>query len=130
MFSEIFQNSLKTPVIKCLFNSCRPEDCSFIKKRFQQSCFPVDFAKFFRTPTLYTIIYVIQNSVLKDLTKFTAKFMWTAASGISENRPCLAGWNFSDVLQNWIKSVFKVLSLSTEIQFSTDLVLMNTQPTY
>ena len=26
------------------------------------------------------------------------------------------------------KSVFKVLSLSTEIQFSTDLALMNTQP--
>ena len=26
------------------------------------------------------------------------------------------------------KSVFKVLSLSIEMQFSTDLVLMNTQP--
>ena len=26
------------------------------------------------------------------------------------------------------KSVFKVLSLSTEMQFSTDLALMNTQP--
>ena len=26
------------------------------------------------------------------------------------------------------KSVFKVLSLSTEMQFSTDLTLMNTQP--
>ena len=26
------------------------------------------------------------------------------------------------------KSVFKVLSLSAEIQFSTDLALMNTQP--
>ena len=28
------------------------------------------------------------------------------------------------------KSVFNVLSLSTEIQLSTDLALMSTQPTY
>ena len=28
------------------------------------------------------------------------------------------------------KSVFKILSLSSEMQFSTDLALMNTQPTY
>ena len=51
--------------------------------------------------------------------------MWTAASGISEKRPCLAGGKFLDILQ---KSVFKVLSLSTEMQFSTDLALMNIQP--
>ena len=37
---------------------------------------------------------------LKNPTKFTAKFMRMAASGISENRPCLAGCKFIDVLQN------------------------------
>ena len=50
-----------------------------------------------------------------------------AASGISENRPCLAGCKFFDVLHK-CESVFKVLSLSTEMQFLTDLALMNTQP--
>ena len=29
-------------------------------------------------------------SVLENLAKFTANFMWTAAFGISEIRPCLA----------------------------------------
>ena len=38
--------------------------------------------------------------VLKNLAKFLAKFMRTAASGISENRPCLACCKFSNVLQN------------------------------
>ena len=44
--------------------------------------------------------YVIQKSFLKNSVTFTAKFMWTAASGISENRPCLAGCKFIDVLQD------------------------------
>ena len=64
-----------------------------------------------------------KNGVLKNPTKFRAKFMWTTAFGISENRPCMAGWKFIDVLQNWCKSVFKVLSFSTEMQSSTDFVL-------
>ena len=40
--------------------------------------------------------------VLKNLPKFTAKFMWTASSNISDNRPCLAGCKFIDVLENWL----------------------------
>ena len=35
-------------------------------------------------------------SVLKNL----AKFMRTTGSGINDNRPCLAGCKFIDVLQN------------------------------
>ena len=54
--------------------------------------------------------------------------MWTAASGITENRPYLAGGNFLMFCRTDCKSVFKVLSLSTKIQFSTDLALMNIQP--
>ena len=66
--------------------------------------------------------------VLKNLAKFTAKFMRTAASGIRENRPCLAGckifWCFAEVtvsqyLRYWAFSL---------MQFSTDLALMNTKP--
>ena len=44
--------------------------------------------------------YVIQKSGLKNSVIFIAKFKWTAFSGISENRPCLAGCKFIDVLQN------------------------------
>ena len=36
--------------------------------------------------------------------------------------------NFLMFCRSDCKSVFKVLSLSTEMQFSTDLALMNTQP--
>ena len=38
--------------------------------------------------------------VLKCLVIFTAKFMGSAASGITENIPCLAGCRFIDVLQD------------------------------
>ena len=76
--------------------------CSFIKKRLQQRCFSKNFARFFRTLILYMIIYVIQNRCSKNLAKFTVKFMWTAASNICENRPCLVGCKFIDVLKNWL----------------------------
>ena len=38
-----------------------------------------------------------KKGVLKNPTKFRAKFMWKTASGISENRLCMAGWKFIDV---------------------------------
>ena len=44
------------------------------------------------------IIYVTQHRCSKNLAKFTAKFTWTAASCISENRPCLAGCRFFDLV--------------------------------
>ena len=40
--------------------------------------------------------------VIKNFAKFTAKSMSKAASGISDNRSCLAGCNFFDVLHNWL----------------------------
>ena len=43
-----------------------------------------------------------KKGVLKNPTKFRAKFMWTTAFGISENRPFTAGWKFIDVLHNWL----------------------------
>ena len=67
--------------------------------------------------------------VLKNLAKFTAKFMWTAASGISENRLYLApAVNLLVFCKIDCKSVFKVLSLSNEIHFSNDIEL-NEHPT-
>ena len=55
--------------------------------------------------------------------------MWTAASGISENRLCLApAVNLLVFCKIDCKSVFKVLSLSNEIHFSNDIEL-NEHPT-
>ena len=68
----------------------------------------------------YSILHKI--GVLKNL----AKFMGMAASSISGNMLCLAGCKFIDVLQNWHKSGFKVSSISTEMQFLTDLALLST----
>ena len=39
--------------------------------------------------------------VLKNPPMFTAKFLWTAASDITENIPSVAGCKFTDVLQDW-----------------------------
>ena len=67
----------------------------------------------------YRILY--KMGVLKSLAKFTAKFMWTTASGISGNRSC---WKLT------VSQYLRPLSLSTEMRFSTDLALMTTQSTY
>ena len=68
--------------------------------------------------------------ILKHLVKFMAKFMWMAAFGISETIPCLAGCKIFLFWKIDWKSVFKVLILSTKMQFLTDLAMMNTQPTW
>ena len=82
---------------------CKSETCSFIKKRFQHRRFLEDFVRFFRTPIYIWLPYVMQKkSVLTNPAKFTAKFMRTAATGISENRPCLTDCKFIDFLQNWM----------------------------
>ena len=44
MFLKISQNSLE--------NTCARFSCNFIKKRLWHTCFPVNFAKFLRTPFL------------------------------------------------------------------------------
>ena len=91
--------------------------CSSFKMRLQHRCFPENFARFFRTPILYMITYAIQNSCTKT---FTAKSMWTTASGISENRPCLASCKFIDVLQNF-------LSVSCADEHTTNVLTLMTQ---
>ena len=52
--------------------------------------FSQEFCEIFQNTHLYLIIDVyMQKSVLKNPTKFTAKFMSTAAPGISQNKPLL-----------------------------------------
>ena len=46
----------KTPVLESLFNKVvGREACNFIKKRLQHRCFPMNIAKFLRTPILKNI---------------------------------------------------------------------------
>ena len=46
----------ETPVLESLFNKVAvPKACNFIKKRLQHRCFPVNIAKYLRTPILKNI---------------------------------------------------------------------------
>ena len=122
----------KTPILKCLY----------IKKRLQHRFFPVNFARFFRT-----LSHVIQNRSSKKSrkihgkihSKIPGKIHGKIHGKISCERlllvfvrigPVWTGANLLMFCRTDCKSVFKVLSLSTEMQFSTDLALMSTQPTY
>ena len=76
----------------------------FTEKQTLAQAFLVNFAIFFGTLVvivllLYGYRMLCKIGVLKHRAKFTAKFMGTAGSGTSENRPCLADYNFIDVLQ-------------------------------
>ena len=110
----------KTPVLKCLFLKKKKKkvwDLQLYEKETPAPVFSREFYNIFQN-TYFVFDYrlLCKKDVLKNPTKFTTKFMRTAASGISENRPCLAGCIFINVLQNWLKSVF--------MQSSTDLALM------
>ena len=59
---------IKTPVLKSLLNKAAgPKACKFIKKWLQHRCFPVNIAKFLRTPILKNI-YV--RLLLSDFRKW------------------------------------------------------------
>ena len=78
------------------------ETSSFIKKRIQNRYFLEDIATFLEHLFFIWLLFVNRKRCSKNTAKFTTKFMWTAASGISENRPCLAGFKFIDALQKWL----------------------------
>ena len=92
--------------------------------------FSSELARFFRTPILYNMIIICYKiGVLKNLAIFTAKFMWTAASGITENIYLFyQATNLVMFCRIDCKSVFKALNISTEMHFSTDLALMSSYP--
>ena len=66
--------------------------------------FPVNLRDFLEHQFCITYDYYVlcKIGVLKNLAIFTAKFMWTAASGIIENIPCLVSCKFIDVSQVWL----------------------------
>ena len=103
MFLEIFQNSQENHVLKCLFNKIaglRP--VALLQRDSSKSAFPWILRDILEHLICTWLSMQYKIGVLKNLVKFTAKFMWTAGSGISENRPCLAGYKYFDVLQNWV----------------------------
>ena len=70
MFWNIWQYSQENTLLESLFNRVAGlKASSFIKKRLQHSCFPLNIAKFLRTPTLkniYTRLVQESCSLLLD----------------------------------------------------------------
>ena len=83
-------------MLECVFNKVEGlMHTPLLKRDSSTGVFSVNFARFFRTHILYN--------------------MWTTASRISENRPCLASWEFIFVLHHYFASVFKLLRCSFQL---------------
>ena len=119
-------------MLKCLFKkfaSLRP--AALFKGDSNKVFFLENFAKFFRTPVLHLIIECYAKNVFQKIPQISRQnscerlllvlvrigFVWPAAILLI-------------ICSTDCKSVFKILSLSTEIQSSTDLKLMSTQSMY
>ena len=66
LFLEISQNSQESTCVgvSFLMKSYRPEACKFIKKELQRRCFPLNFAKFLRTPFFVKHLWWLLLSLL------------------------------------------------------------------
>ena len=98
-----FSNSQENTCAEVSFNkiaSLRP--AALLKRDSSEGVFPWILQDFLERLFCIWLSMSYKIGVLKYLAKFTAKFMWTAAAGISKNRPCLAGSNFYPVLQYWL----------------------------
>ena len=86
-------------MLKCLFKKFASLKPAALLKRDQVQVFSREICKIFRTPILYLIIVCYTKRCAKKSRKIHGKIHVKAASGISENRPCLPGCKFIDVLQ-------------------------------
>ena len=67
-FLKFRNTDKKTPALESLFNKVSGhQTCNVIKKRLQQRCFPVNTAKFLRTPILKIIYERLPLSCLIDV---------------------------------------------------------------
>ena len=72
VFLKISQNSRENTCARIsFFNKVAGWSSTLLKKRLWHSCFPVNFAKFLRTPFLQKMPFKI--GVLKNFAKFTRK---------------------------------------------------------
>ena len=95
-------------MLKCLFNKIavlRPT--SLLQRDSSEGVFPWILRDFLEHLFCIWLSMQCKIGVLKNLAKFTTKLMWTAASGVSENRLCLAGCKFLMSCRVDCKSVFK-----------------------
>ena len=76
----------KTPVLKYLFKKfANLRSAALLKRDSSTSFFSRILRDFWNTYFVFDYRVLCKKVVLKSSTLFTAKFMWTAASGISEN---------------------------------------------
>ena len=79
---------MKKAVPESLFQKrCRPEFCNFIKKEALAQCFPMNFAKLFRTPFLHNsscgcFCRAKKITNFQNLSKFLKRQLWWKAVSV------------------------------------------------
>ena len=69
--SKFFKFHWKIPALEALFNNVAGlKGCNFIKKKLQHRCFPVKFAKLFRTLFYRTLLVAASDSPTYGFQKF------------------------------------------------------------
>ena len=129
MFLEIFQKFTGKRLCSgvTLIKVADPRSAAFFKRDSSRSVFPWILRDFLEHLFCISSSYVIQNRCSKKSRKIHGK--------IHVNCCFWYEWEqgfFGQLMLCRIdcESVFKVLSLSTEMQFSADFALMSTQPKY
>ena len=102
MFLKIFQNYRKTPALKSFLVKLQAREQHLYEIETPAQVL-VNLREFLENPFCITYDYhtLHKIGVLKNLPMFAAKFLWTAASDITENIPSVAGCKFTDILQDW-----------------------------
>ena len=130
-FQKFPKINRKTPVQKCLFKNISSLKPAALLERGSREVFSRDFARFFRIPILDLItVYYAKKFVPKNPTKFTENSCERLLLVLVRIRLV---WPTAKLLMFCridCKSVFKVLSLFTEMQYSTDFALMSTKSMY
>ena len=102
---KFFMIHRRTHVLKYLFNKVTGQRPAALSKRDSRiGVFPWILPDILEHLFCIWLSLLYKISVLRNLTKFTAKFMWIAVSGISEIRPCLANLDFQENVKGnfWI----------------------------
>ena len=93
VFLEISQSLHENTCARAPFLiKCRPQACSFIKKRFWHRCFPVNFVKFLR---IHFLIEHLRWLLLEQIQKIFCLFL--NITSIPDNKfVVILGWDISE----------------------------------
>ena len=100
MFLKVPQNLQENTFAKVILVKFQARDLYLYKIQTPVQMFSRNFTRFCIT---YDYHVLCKICALKNFAIFTAKFILPAASSITENKPCLEGCKFIDVLQDWLQ---------------------------